>query len=58
MDIAALSMAMSQVNIQQQVGVSLTKDILENAEMQSGKLLQMMEQSVNPNLGGSIDIKL
>lgn len=58
MDIAALSMAMSQVTIQQEVGVSLTKDVLENAEAQSSKLLQMMEQSVNPNVGGTIDVKL
>ena len=58
MDVAALSMAMSQVNVAQQVSVSLTKDVMDNAEAQASQLLQMMEQSVNPNVGSNIDIKL
>lgn len=61
MDIAALSMAMSQMNLGTQVGVAVTKLSMDTAE-QSGQMmtdmLKGMELSVNPSLGNQIDIKL
>ncbi|WP_270180481.1 YjfB family protein [Alkalihalobacillus sp. CinArs1] len=57
MDIAALSVVLNQAKVQQQVDVSLTKKALNQAQENSNGLVKMMEQSVQPHLGGSIDIK-
>lgn len=61
MDIAALSIAMSQMNLGTQVGVAVTKLSMDTAE-QSGQMmtnmLKGMELSVNPKVGSQIDIKL
>lgn len=61
MDIAALSTAMSQQNLGMQVGVAVTK-LAMDANEQSGQvmaeMLKGMEQSVNPNVGSNIDIRL
>lgn len=61
MDIAALSMAMSQMNLGTQVGVAVTKLSMDTAE-QSGQMManmiKGMELSVNPNMGSQIDIRL
>ena len=61
MDIAALSMAMSQMNVGTQVSLAVTKLSMDTNE-QGGQfmadMLKGMELSVNPNLGSQIDIKL
>ncbi len=57
MDIASLSMAMSHVNINQKVGISVLKNAMDTAEQQSGELLKMMETtSVDPNSAGLLDV--
>lgn len=58
MDIAALSMGLSQMKLANEVGVSVLKMAMDTSQGQADNLTQMMEQSVNPNIGGSIDIKL
>lgn len=58
MDIAALSMGLSQMQIAQEVGVSVMKMAMETSEVQVADLTKMMEQSVNPHVGGKIDISL
>lgn len=58
MDVAAMSVVMKQGQLMQQVGVSVMKKAMENAEISTEALLQAMEQSVQPNLGQNIDIKL
>ena len=58
MDIAALSVVMAQGQVQQQASVSLAAKVMDTAEVNAQNLIQMMEQSVNPNLGQSIDLKL
>lgn len=61
MDIAALSMAMSQMNLGTQVSTAVTKLSMDTAT-ESGQMmtdmLKSMERSVNPNVGSQIDIKL
>ncbi|MFB1049902.1 YjfB family protein [Paraliobacillus sp. JSM ZJ581] len=57
MDIAALSTVMSQASLQQQVSLSVTNKTMEQAEVVNEGLIKMMEQSVTPHLGGSIDVK-
>ncbi|MNC70388.1 hypothetical protein D3C75_1211940 [compost metagenome] len=57
MDIAALSTGLAQANLKQNVSVSLVKMAQGQAAVQAEALTKMMEQSVLPHLGGSVDIK-
>ena len=58
MDIPALSMAMSQANVLNQVGTSLLAKELHVAEDSGDDMVKMMEQSVTPELGGNIDVSV
>lgn len=58
MDIAALSMGLSQMRIAQEASMSVMKMAMETAELETEDLTKMMEQSVVPHLGGSIDLSL
>ena len=65
MDIAALSMGLSQMKLAQNVGMSVMKMAMDTVEVQAVDLTQMlevstkmMEQSISPHIGGSIDISL
>lgn len=61
MDIAALSMAMSQANLNTQVDISLMKLVKDQVEVNAQDLVEQMkglELSVNPNIGGNIDISI
>lgn len=65
MDIAALSMNLSQMKVAQQASTSVLKMAMDSGEASMDKLTQMldantkmMEQSVNPHVGVNLDIKL
>ncbi|MGF7184467.1 hypothetical protein GGQ84_000550 [Desulfitispora alkaliphila] len=69
MDIAALSMSLSQMKLQQEASISVMKMAMDTQSGGLEKLMgsslesleasqRMMEQSVNPNLGSNLDIKL
>jgi hypothetical protein len=58
MDIAALSVMMNQSQIHQQASLSVMKMAMNTAEQNSVELTKMLEQSVQPHLGSSIDLKL
>jgi len=58
MDIAALSTAMNQSSLMQAVNISVMKMANDQALSQGQQLVQMMERSVTPHLGGNIDIRL
>lgn len=65
MDIAALSMGLSQMKVAREASVSVLKMAMDNMKGQGVDLTRMlevntkmMEQSVNPHVGGNIDIKL
>ena len=65
MDIAALSMGLSQMKLQQEVSTSVMKMAMDQGTSQVADLTKMldantkmMEQSVNPHVGGNLDIKL
>lgn len=63
MDIAALSTAMAQQQVATQVGISVFNMAKESATQAGEQIVNMMNSvamanSVNPNLGGNIDIKL
>lgn len=58
MDIAALSIGLSQMQLAQEIGVSVMKMAMETSEVQVADLTKIMEQSVTPHIGGKIDISL
>lgn len=67
MDIAAVSSALSAVSaygaystnsVAQAVSIEMLDMTLESNETMNTQLVNLMEQSVTPHLGGSIDIRL
>lgn len=58
MDIAALSIAMSQASLAQNVGVSVLSLAKNQAETQSQIMVEMLGKSVAPNLGKTLDISV
>lgn len=57
MDIAALSMAMSQMNVRTEANVSIMKKTIDQAETNGQDVVKMLEQSVQPHVGSSIDFR-
>lgn len=57
MDIAALSMVLSQMNVRQDASVSLMKKSMDQAETNGESVVKMLEQSAQPHLGGTVDLK-
>lgn len=65
MDIAALSMVMSQTQVKQQANLSVMKMTMDTGNIQAVEMLEMLqdstqalEQAIDPNLGRMIDIRL
>ena len=58
MDIAGYSVANASANVQQSVSVAMLSKTLDVQQMQGDQLTKMMEMSVNPSVGGTIDILL
>lgn len=59
MDIAALSVSMSQSSLQQQAGVAVASLAMNASKQQGSQLVNLMNQSTppHPTLGHSIDLK-
>lgn len=58
MDIAALSTVMSQSSLSQAVSLKVLNLAKDSAVQQGQQLVQMMNGSLDPNLGHRIDIKV
>ena len=67
MDIAAVSSALSAVqsygaystgSLAQAVSIKMLDNTMEMSEAMNAQLVSMMEQSVNPNVGGNIDLRI
>lgn len=58
MDIAAYSTANAQTSLMQAVGTTVLKKTMDMVEAEGAQLAQMMELSVNPNVGANIDIRI
>lgn len=56
MDIAGLSMHMSQQQLSTNVGIAVLDKSISTMEDAGAAMVKMMEQSVNPSLGQNIDI--
>ncbi|WP_077214805.1 YjfB family protein [Bacillus dakarensis] len=65
MDIALLSMVLSQGQVQQQASMSVMKTVLDQAKEGADGLTKMiastdvqaLQQAAQPHLGGNIDLK-
>lgn len=57
MDIAALSTAMSQVAVTQQASIQVMNISMDQAKQQGEQFAKMLETSVAPHLGGSVDFR-
>lgn len=58
MDIAALSTSMSLANIQTEFGIAMLDKSLEQMEVMGDGMKKILETSVNPHLGGNIDVSV
>jgi hypothetical protein len=58
MDIAAMSTVMSQSSLSQAVSLKVLNLAKDSAVQQGQQLVQMMNQSLDPNLGNTLDIKI
>lgn len=63
MDIAGVSMELSNVSLQTKVGTAVLSKTMDTNEALGNGLVQMidaaaMEQSVNPNVGGNFDLRV
>lgn len=63
MDVAGLSMSLSQINLGTKVGTAMLDKAMETNEDLGAGLVQMidaaaMERSVNPAVGSNFDMKL
>lgn len=54
--IAAAASAAKNVQLQQKVGISVMKMAMDQVETQGAEMTKMMESSVQPYLGGNIDL--
>ncbi|MCR5398283.1 MAG: YjfB family protein [Lachnospiraceae bacterium] len=63
MDIPALSMAMASIKTASEVSVAVLGNAMDQQEIQGAGIVKMidsaaMEGSVNPDLGGNIDVRI
>lgn len=56
--VADYSVANAQLGIMQTVSTRMLAKTLDNMEAQGAQLTKMMEQSVTPNLGQNIDVRV
>ncbi|MCR5023487.1 MAG: YjfB family protein [Lachnospiraceae bacterium] len=57
-DIASLSMYMAKNETLQDVGTALLSNALDVQKSMGAATINMMEQSVNPAVGGNIDLRV
>ena len=58
MDIASLSMQASALQTSDMVSVAVFKKTMDTTLSTGESMIKMMEQSVNPNLGQNIDLRV
>lgn len=58
MDIASYSMANASLSVMSNVSVAMLDKTLDLQKTMGDNITRMMEQSVNPSLGGNIDIRV
>lgn len=56
MDVPALSMSVAQSSLAQAVQIRVLSMAKDQSTQQAQQMVQMMQQSVQPHLGGNLDI--
>lgn len=57
MDIGGLSIAMSGSKVKQQASLALMKMAMNQGKENAKAMTDMMEKSVNPNIGQNLDVR-
>ena len=58
MDMASLSTALSMTQVRNDFGAIMLGKQLDTMENMGDSMIKLMEQSVNPHIGGNIDISV
>ena len=61
MDIAGLSTALSQIKVQNEFGVAMLKNSMDQLKVQGAEMTDMIASApapANPNVGASVDVKV
>ncbi len=58
MDVAAVSISMSQASLAQNVNIAVAKLAMNSMTQKGADLTKMMELSVNPGLGSNFDVSI
>lgn len=61
MDIAGLSTALSQVKVQNEFGVAMLKNSMDQLKVEGAEMVSMIASApapANPNVGANVDVKL
>ncbi|WCK52810.1 YjfB family protein [Aneurinibacillus sp. Ricciae_BoGa-3] len=58
MDIAAVSMGLSNNKLQTSVDIAVEKKAMDVSKSNNESMIQMMEQSVSPYLGRNLDVRI
>ncbi len=58
MDVAAVSISMSQASLAQNVNIAVAKLAMNSMNQKGADLTKMMELSVNPGLGSNFDVSI
>ena len=58
MDIAGVSMAMSQSKVNNQASIQLMKIAMDTGKENAASMTQMLQQAVNPNVGQHLDVRV
>ncbi|MBE5943719.1 MAG: putative motility protein [Lachnospiraceae bacterium] len=56
--LGSTNISLSGTNSMNAIDISILKKSLDSVEASGDMITKMMEQSVNPNIGGNIDIRL
>ena len=56
MDIASISTAMSMADLQTDIGVAVLSKSMDTMETRGEGIKKMLETSVNPHIGGNVDV--
>lgn len=57
-DLAAYSISHSSMDVLSQVSIAMLDKTLDMQQMMGDNLTKLMEMSVNPSVGGNIDIRI
>ncbi|MEY8516678.1 YjfB family protein [Lachnospiraceae bacterium 29-84] len=58
MDIASLSTSLSMATVANEASILMLSKQLDSFEEMGASMVKLMEQSVNPHVGGNIDISI